>query len=551
MATNKGFIKDYQGNILLPITRGELILDSTGNLALTSAQFEAGRSINGVKNEYGLISAAERAMISGGGEGQGIQDIYNKLGFINSAITVGSNTLSFYDESGTTPVKTPIVLEGTANQIAVSTLSNTIKIALAETETGALSASQIIKSITVDKYGRVTAVSGSALLDSEIPTTLTGKTLESATIDSTSKLANKDISTLGEDAIASKYYVDQQFKAVNQVATGALTFGGALSTKTGAEAKLDKQYENHYYKVTADFELDSTDLYESSISDRYGKTVKKGDSLIVYNDSGVYRFVHIPSGDDITTITIQEGTNAVPDVNNRMIGDVTFRFNDVFDITYTGQTASISLPNVSSSSVGGYLSRTDYNSIMNAVSNLGKTKYTSTVLEAAAGLYEIGKITVGDEEYVVNGINNISSLTLENGASGTVNPILKFTETGTGGSVKNITIEGSNGVKAEKSGDVIKLTGTYIVGDNSASYLQIQGNVIDAKFGSGSGDAITEGLVKYSDFEASRADVNTLKLIAQNAQPIILTGSLVTGATGSDSKTYSYGSDALKDAVAI
>jgi hypothetical protein len=30
MATNKGFIKDYDGNILLPITRGELILDSAG-----------------------------------------------------------------------------------------------------------------------------------------------------------------------------------------------------------------------------------------------------------------------------------------------------------------------------------------------------------------------------------------------------------------------------------------------------------------------------------------------------------------------------------------
>ena len=57
MATNKGFIKDYQGNILLPITRGELILDSAGQMALTSALFEAGATLNGVVNNYGLIGA--------------------------------------------------------------------------------------------------------------------------------------------------------------------------------------------------------------------------------------------------------------------------------------------------------------------------------------------------------------------------------------------------------------------------------------------------------------------------------------------------------------
>ena len=38
----KGFIKDWNGNKMLPITRGELVLDVEGNGALTSNLFLAG-----------------------------------------------------------------------------------------------------------------------------------------------------------------------------------------------------------------------------------------------------------------------------------------------------------------------------------------------------------------------------------------------------------------------------------------------------------------------------------------------------------------------------
>jgi hypothetical protein len=62
MATKKGFIKDHYDNTLLPISRGELILDSQGNIALTSPEFEAGH--NG--NTYGLISALDLLKIKGG-----------------------------------------------------------------------------------------------------------------------------------------------------------------------------------------------------------------------------------------------------------------------------------------------------------------------------------------------------------------------------------------------------------------------------------------------------------------------------------------------------
>lgn len=56
MATQKGFIKDWAGRHILPITRGELVLDQDGNIALNSKYFLAGE--NGT--QYGLITAAER-----------------------------------------------------------------------------------------------------------------------------------------------------------------------------------------------------------------------------------------------------------------------------------------------------------------------------------------------------------------------------------------------------------------------------------------------------------------------------------------------------------
>lgn len=538
--TNKGFIKDYEGNILLPITRGELILDSNGNLALTSAQFEAGRELNGVKNEYGLISAAERAMISGGADGQGIADIYVKLGHINSALTVGGTSLSFYDEDVNL---TPITIGGEQYQIAVSTLNNSIHIGLAETATGALSASEIIKSITVDKYGRVTAVSGSKLTNDEIPATLDSKTLTNATLTDC-VVSVKDISSAGDDAVASKYYVDKKFQDVTEFATGALKFGGSLSTKVGAEEKLDAAYENYYYKATADFELSSEDLYETSTpSTTYGK-VKKGDTLIVYNTASGCKFVHVPSGDDITTITIQNGTTTQGESN--MMGEVTFRFSDVFDVTMSGQQATINVPTVSNTT-NGILSSSDYTAFKNYAQGL-KVEYVETVTSSTVNSYEIGTLKIAGVDYKLHGINNVSALTLENGASDATNPILKFTESGQ--AAKNITIEGSNGVKAEKSGDTIKLTGAYTVASDSVDYLQIQGGQVGIKIGSGTSAAVNEGITKYSDYIVTKEKVNTLTTIAANANPIIISGSLLSGKSESDA-TYTYGSASLKTAITV
>jgi hypothetical protein len=99
--TTKGFIKDWQGNKILPITRGELVLDKDGNVALTSQHFLAGE--NG--NQYGLITAAERAMLNGGSASHNLADVYTKLGHINTGLKFNNTAVSFYNTAGTaTPI---------------------------------------------------------------------------------------------------------------------------------------------------------------------------------------------------------------------------------------------------------------------------------------------------------------------------------------------------------------------------------------------------------------------------------------------------------------
>ena len=86
METNvyKGFIQDWSGKKMLPITRAELVLDSKGNVALTSDEFLA------KDGHPGLVTAAERQVIasltSAGGALENIADVYNKLDYINEGI---------------------------------------------------------------------------------------------------------------------------------------------------------------------------------------------------------------------------------------------------------------------------------------------------------------------------------------------------------------------------------------------------------------------------------------------------------------------------------
>jgi hypothetical protein len=156
--------------------------------------------------------------------------------------------------------------------------------------------------MTVDKYGRVTALNSGTILNSEIPTTLTGKILENATLHSTNVVPKNN------NDIASKKYVDDQFNSISTQAVGALQFGGPIDSSQGATDKLEaKAYKNYYYVITRDFDLSKDNVENAKDS---SVRIKTGDTLIIKESSnGEHKFVHVPSGDDITAISIQ-GMNA-------------------------------------------------------------------------------------------------------------------------------------------------------------------------------------------------------------------------------------------------
>jgi len=74
----------------LPITRGELVLDASGNVALRSSDFLAGNGLPG------LVTAAERALLSGS-SGGGLSDLSDKLNYINNGLMFNSSVVNFYN----------------------------------------------------------------------------------------------------------------------------------------------------------------------------------------------------------------------------------------------------------------------------------------------------------------------------------------------------------------------------------------------------------------------------------------------------------------------
>lgn len=532
--TTKGFIKDWQGNKIFPITRGELVLDKNGIVALQSEEFLANANGNGLP---GLITAAERAMLSGGAAGTGIQDIYTKLGYINEGLKFNNTVLNYYKADGTA---TPITIAAdTTKGVTIGIADNTVSLSLTELTTSGISASSIIKSITVDKYGRVTAVDGSALTNAEIPETLTGKTITNSTLSGcvTSETEIGD----NEKAIANKAYVDAKFQIANNVATGALKFGGSISDATVAIRHLsDVNAYNSYYKVIDSFELATSYLYDTDgiTQGLVGNilTVQAGDTLIVYPQEGSQaKYVYIPSANDITTITVKDPTTTAL---TKAIDHVTLSFSNLFSVgnPQGSNTASITLKQVTANQ-DGYLSATDYNEFKAYAQNLA-VGYTGE-FTTGTNVYKIGTLTVGNDSHDIYGKNNISALALVNGATSEYNPILKFTEDGVD---TKITIQGTNGITVKKDGNIVSLTAANTVNDDSTNYISItQGHKFGVKLGSvdTTTGAVTEGLVNYSTV------YNLATKVAQMFEVIDYT------LIGTDATKYQYGNEKLKTAITL
>lgn len=532
MAINKGFIKDLQGNHLLPITRGELVLDKDGNIALNSEHFLAG--VNGSK--YGLITAAEREMLTGGGNGGSLSDLYTKLGYINAGLTIGGKSYSFYNENG---VATPITVtaEKTQINIAVDPNTNNIVLGLSEVNTDAIEVeNSFIRGIDVDKYGRVTTVTSGVFSNDDIPATIKGKKLEACTTE-----------TVATDKfdIVNKQYVDNQIASVNATATGALKFGGKIADVDAAKGVIaDGKKTYFYYKATNTFSIPADYTADAVVI-----SVKSGDTLIVDGDN---KFVHVPSGDDITTLTITKtaADSSTTNVISEEVGNISLKFSPIFSIegvTGNSRIATISIPQASNST-DGYLSASDYKKFSSYAENLATT-YTSSILDTAPGLYTLGEISFGQSKYTVKGINTTYAVdlideTVVDGQTQKHNPKVQFSENGS--VVTSITYEGANGITVTKEGNGLKFSQKENV-STTPNYLTIPSGENNNQFTINIGtfdenNNIVEGLTSFTQFGGF------VKKVVQQIEAI--TDTLIP-QEGDDGTKYRYGNAKLKAAITL
>lgn len=509
--TYKGFIKDLHGNKILPITRAELVLDSLGKMALFSEQFLA------KDGHPGLITAAEREILSGGGSGISVGDLNTKLNYINEGFKVGGTSLKFYDYKDTVLTHTPITFN-TDDSLQVALANNVITFALKDISAEnilAKTTKYFIDSISVDKYGRVTSVTHKELTNDDLPDTISNKTLSGCT---TTVPENA-----GDTALVNKKYVDSKFSVVS---AGALQFGGTITKDTYTD-KLNSSYVNYYYKVTTSFTLNKEQLY----SETNNIKVKSGDTLIVYKDGESYKFVYIPSGDEITTqiTAIQGGTNTK--TYGPLLGNVNIQFDKPLSVTADEDrnALQVSLPEASSST-SGYLSAADYVKFSQYAAK------TMTITPSLTAGYEIGKITLDGKDTILYGKDY--SLTLEADETTLIDPSLKFNST-------SFTFKSSStiGVKKIKDSNAIQFTGLYQSGNTNL--LNIDGNTITVVPGSADN---TTGVVIYEDFS------NLSKVVSQHLA-IGLTSETITTSLktneGNTDEVYYYGSNKLISAITI
>lgn len=529
MAVYKGFIKNWQDETIMPITRAELVLDKKGQVALTSELFEAGK--NG--NKFGLISQEDLAKIQGtSGSGQSMADIYDKLGYINEGLYVGNtnNKINFYTSTG---VATPIGISS-PETLSIGVANNVITFDLVEIFTSDKETTQFIKKLKVDKYGRVINITEGALTNDEIPEELEGKNIKNSTLEAC--LTSVDAIANNDRAIVNKKYVDDKILEVEGIATGALTFGGSLVDLTGVNNALaNPDYNNHYFIIAQPI----SGIKVADLKDPIGISgstfrAEPGDTLIVYNG----KLVYIPSADDKTRLAVsEEGKDPILDYTQ---GDIRLSFSKPFTISRVPNSNAVKVVlSKANATTDGYLSKEDFSKFAGYESTLA----TSFVGEFnASNGYKLGTLTVGDSTTDIFGKLQESSLELTNGVTNAYDPILKFTETDADD--VNITIKGINGIKARKVNNDIELSGANVVANTSEQYLKItDGYQFDVKIGTydQTTKQVSNGLTDYSEFHSLR---NTLSMYGTQYYSI-------ENKLTDTSKTYYYGSKDLVEAIAL
>lgn len=190
MGTKTGFIKDYQNNILLPITRAELVKDANGECAFRSSVFAAD------EYQYGLMSPEDKAKLNGDGD----QSL-----------------------SG---------LDGLIKQLSTSIKVNAVPLDL-------LSTGLIIKN-----SDQILATVEEGTLEFTLPTTLPLTSALVTKVDDT-----QDTAVVNKKWVSDK--IQAKFTDAIQSATGSLKFKGLLEDSV-ITSDLNNKEVGYFYKVGND-----------------------------------------------------------------------------------------------------------------------------------------------------------------------------------------------------------------------------------------------------------------------------------------------------------
>ena len=547
MAIKKGFIKDYVDNTLLPITRGELVLDSKGRIALTSEEFAADKE----GNAYGLISKIDlntlRALQVPETEGGSLTDIYNKLNSINDGIVINNIPVNFYNENS--PQRfflhfdDPLAFEkDSADEYHV-----TLK-PLHQEESKDINPAS---TITIDRFGRITGVESTLIASDSIEETLSNKKLQGCTV---SAMGTSD------DSVVSKQYVDKLFEDnTGIVSSGALKFAGSISTRPELETVLNSPDSvNKYFIVSRDFVVDGDWVYtaNNSSEDFYAKA---GDTLIIYKatESVYAKVVCIPSADDlVTSIKVSDNQGNQMDFAS---GPVTLQFGSYFKVSnVTPNVANIGLTiPIASSTLNGLMSSDLYNKLQNCVSH-DSIGYTSVYDENSDYNYKLGTLNIGQNPINIYGINYEYYLSADS-----KNPIIHFGKKKSDTELESessIAFVGKAGIEVAKTQNneieiVSTLNGVEQIvpqGDNSRKvrYITVdEDGGIHATIGESddNGNVIQDGLTDFSQFNDLFNVVGRVILTYTKFEEINY--SLFNPSPGKDE--YSYGNKALLDAITV
>lgn len=431
--TYKGFITDMQQNRLLPITRAELVLDAKGNIALRSEEFLAQGELPG------LVTAAERELLTNLANSSTNTNLKEILESINTSLYIDTSPVVLYRTSDTASTYIKC-----SDGLTVTKTNNifTFKLAEAYQAKTINTAGHVIKSIATDIYGRVQSVTGGALTSDELPADISGKTFIDCKIDG-SPVVNQD-------------YVDTKFNNVGAIATGALQFSGTISNQDSIAKLISDHDFNRYYKITGyDLYIPKGFVYGSTST--VNTPLDFGDTIVTYKDSeGAFKFVIIPSGDDDLSIGIYNDSASAGDA-------FAIKATSPLSFSVSNNIATLTLPNVSNSEKGGYLSKNDYDTFKSYASAhaVSYTPNTDLINPITIGTLTIGgrPIEVKSQAYNYTlAIDNNHKITLKDGNRN-------------GGEV---TISGSKGISVLSNSTAKTLTiEGYTVANDSDALLDI------------------------------------------------------------------------------